>query len=79
MTEYSLGRTHIIVISLVVVNVCVLCVVRHCALLQVPIILALLGVWYHNFYGADSYAILPYDQVHADFQNICFSTFKKCL
>ena len=32
-------------------------------LVQVPVILALLGVWYHNFYGADSYTILPYDQV----------------
>ena len=32
-------------------------------LLQLPVILALLGVWYHNFYGADSFAILPYDQV----------------
>ena len=30
---------------------------------QLPVILALLGVWYHNFYGADSLAILPYDQV----------------
>ena len=27
-----------------------------------PVILALLGVWYHNFFGADSHAILPYDQ-----------------
>lgn len=29
---------------------------------NIPIILALLGVWYNNFYGADSYALLPYDQ-----------------
>lgn len=27
-----------------------------------PVILALLGVWYHNFYGAESHALLPYDQ-----------------
>ena len=27
-----------------------------------PVILALLGVWYHNFFNADSHAILPYDQ-----------------
>jgi glucose-6-phosphate isomerase len=27
-----------------------------------PVILALLGVWYHNFFDADSHAILPYDQ-----------------
>jgi glucose-6-phosphate isomerase len=29
---------------------------------NVPVILALLGVWYNNFIGAESYAILPYDQ-----------------
>jgi len=29
---------------------------------NVPVILALLGVWYHNFYGAESYTLLPYDQ-----------------
>lgn len=27
-----------------------------------PIILALLGVWYSNFYGAETHALLPYDQ-----------------
>ena len=29
---------------------------------NMPVILALLGIWYNNFYGADSHAILPYDQ-----------------
>jgi glucose-6-phosphate isomerase len=29
---------------------------------NIPVILALLGVWYVNFYGAASEAILPYDQ-----------------
>ncbi len=29
---------------------------------NLPVILALLGVWYDNFMGAQSYAILPYDQ-----------------
>ena len=29
---------------------------------NIPVILALLGIWYNNFYGADSHAILPYDQ-----------------
>ena len=29
---------------------------------NIPVILALLGVWYNNFFGADSHAILPYDQ-----------------
>ena len=26
-----------------------------------PVLLALLGVWYNNFFGAESHAILPYD------------------
>ncbi len=29
---------------------------------NLPVILALLGVWYNNFYGAESESILPYDQ-----------------
>ncbi|WP_238763845.1 glucose-6-phosphate isomerase [Maribellus maritimus] len=29
---------------------------------NVPVILALIGIWYNNFYGAESEAILPYDQ-----------------
>ncbi len=29
---------------------------------NIPVILALLGIWYGNFYGATSEAILPYDQ-----------------
>ena len=29
---------------------------------NLPVILALLGVWYNNFFGASSYAMLPYDQ-----------------
>lgn len=29
---------------------------------NIPVTLALLGVWYNNFYGAQSQAILPYDQ-----------------
>lgn len=29
---------------------------------NIPVILALLGIWYNNFHGADSQAILPYDQ-----------------
>lgn len=29
---------------------------------NLPVIMALLGVWYNNFLGADSHAILPYDQ-----------------
>ncbi|MBN1654681.1 MAG: glucose-6-phosphate isomerase [Deltaproteobacteria bacterium] len=29
---------------------------------NIPVILALLGIWYSNFFGARSHAILPYDQ-----------------
>ncbi|TYR37609.1 glucose-6-phosphate isomerase [Sphingobacterium phlebotomi] len=29
---------------------------------NIPVILALLGVWYNNFFDAESHAILPYDQ-----------------
>jgi glucose-6-phosphate isomerase len=28
---------------------------------NMPVILALLGVWYHNYFGAESHAVLPYD------------------
>ncbi|MGI9204985.1 MAG: glucose-6-phosphate isomerase [Woeseiaceae bacterium] len=28
---------------------------------NMPVMLALLGIWYNNFFGADSQAILPYD------------------
>jgi len=29
---------------------------------NIPVLMAMLGVWYHNFFGAPSYAVLPYDQ-----------------
>jgi glucose-6-phosphate isomerase len=29
---------------------------------NIPLLLALIGIWYNNFYGAESEAILPYDQ-----------------
>ncbi len=29
---------------------------------NIPVIMGLLGVWYNNFHGADTHAILPYDQ-----------------
>ena len=29
---------------------------------NLPVTLALLGVWYNNFFGAQSHAVLPYDQ-----------------
>jgi glucose-6-phosphate isomerase len=29
---------------------------------NIPIIMGMLGVWYNNFFGAETHAILPYDQ-----------------
>ena len=29
---------------------------------NIPVIMALLGIWYNNFFGAETYAVLPYDQ-----------------
>jgi len=29
---------------------------------NMPVLLALLGIWYNNFFGAQTHAILPYDQ-----------------
>ncbi len=29
---------------------------------NLPVILGLIGVWYRNFFGAETYAVLPYDQ-----------------
>jgi len=29
---------------------------------NIPVILAVIGIWYNNFYGAESESILPYDQ-----------------
>jgi glucose-6-phosphate isomerase len=29
---------------------------------NIPVVLGLLGVWYSNFFGAETHAILPYDQ-----------------
>lgn len=43
---------------------------------NVPVLLALLGIWYNNFFGAQTQAILPYDQyMHrfaAYFQQVSF-------
>ncbi len=34
---------------------------------NMPVILALIGIWYNNFFGAETMAILPYDQYMARF------------
>ncbi len=34
---------------------------------NMPVLLALLGIWYNNFFGVESHALLPYDQYLARF------------
>lgn len=34
---------------------------------NIPVIMGLLGIWYNNFFGAETHAILPYDQYLARF------------
>lgn len=34
-----------------------------CFYFQLPVILALIGIWYVNFYGCETQTLLPYDQV----------------
>jgi glucose-6-phosphate isomerase len=34
---------------------------------NIPVIMGLLGVWYNNFWGTESHAVLPYDQYLAYF------------
>ena len=29
---------------------------------NIPVLMGLIGLWYHTFWGAESYAVLPYDQ-----------------
>jgi len=29
---------------------------------NIPVVMALLGIWYHNFFKAETHAVLPYDQ-----------------
>jgi len=29
---------------------------------NMPVVMAMLGIWYHNFFGAESHAVLPYDE-----------------
>jgi glucose-6-phosphate isomerase len=38
---------------------------------NIPVIMALLGIWYVNFFGAASQAILPYDQYMHRFAAYC--------
>ncbi|MCP4221285.1 MAG: glucose-6-phosphate isomerase [bacterium] len=34
---------------------------------NIPVLMGLLGVWYNNFFGAQSYGVIPYDQYLARF------------
>jgi glucose-6-phosphate isomerase len=34
---------------------------------NVPVVMAMLGIWYANFFGAETHAILPYDQTMSRF------------
>ena len=34
---------------------------------NLPVLLGLIGIWYHNFFGAESHAVLPYSQELARF------------
>jgi len=34
---------------------------------NMPALMAFIGMWYNNFYGAESYAVLPYDQYMSRF------------
>lgn len=34
---------------------------------NIPVLMALLGVWYNNFFGSETHAILPYDQYMSRF------------
>jgi glucose-6-phosphate isomerase len=34
---------------------------------NIPVIMGLLGIWYNNFFGAQTHAILPYDQYMSRF------------
>ncbi|MHA7880363.1 MAG: glucose-6-phosphate isomerase [Saccharospirillum sp.] len=36
---------------------------------NLPVILGLLGVWYHNFFGAEAHAVLSYDESLKDLPN----------
>lgn len=34
---------------------------------NLPVLLALIGIWYHNFFAAETHAVLPYDQYLSKF------------
>ncbi|MBN2157757.1 MAG: glucose-6-phosphate isomerase [Spirochaetes bacterium] len=50
---------------------------------NIPVIMALMGVWYNNFFGAGTYAVLPYEQYLARFpaylQQVDMESSGKCV
>ena len=42
---------------------------------NIPVVLALLSVWYNNFHGSETHAIIPY----SEYLNICLLTYNKQL
>ena len=40
---------------------------------NLPVLMALLAFWYNDFFGAQTVAVLPYEQYLNDFQLICSS------
>ncbi len=38
-------------------------------------LMALLGIWYSNFFGAETHALLPYDQVVRDLEDHVYLSF----
>lgn len=67
--------THTMAVSIVIIHVFMrkgllhtvvmqsICSIALIVCMQVPAIMGMLGVWYNNFFGAQSHALLPYDQV----------------
>ena len=50
---------------------------------NIPVILGLIGIWYNNFFGAESYAIIPYDyylrDLHLHLQQLDMESNGKCV
>lgn len=41
---------------------------------NIPVLMALLGIWYHNFHGADSHAVVPYSHLLRSLPNFLQQT-----
>lgn len=45
---------------------------------NIPVLLGLIGIWYNNFFGAQTQAILPYDQYLNRFPAYFQQVFPSC-